>query len=283
MKSAATKDFWKLYSSLPEGIKKKATEYLRRMTKDVALKIGDELKDEVESFMKYCKSEGYSDNSYKIFFSIIMDNLVWDEFDDVKIFNESREKLPESPSWSGLIYALYPKREVHCGTNSSRSKGVSLGYNWTKDSLDIISKVRNDSAVSDLFKDLQEYGEFKNEEAIKVCKSLKICDSNGNLKIPVIEEDKTDDLYSECKKLAEKIANQVEYKLDFEKIENEFGVKGKAETIIIVYHEIMWVLLDYLESEKIIKKPKIFADPENAKEKDVADVMFVIFQKPEEE
>ncbi|MBU1627548.1 hypothetical protein KKB18_09290 [bacterium] len=116
-----------------------------------------------------------------------------------------------------------------------------------------------------------------------MCKSYNICDSNGNLKIPYIKEDTQNELYSMSKELAEKVAKEVlSWNDDLEMLRMRYELKSKNEVIVVMYHEIMWDLLDYLEAEGIIKKPKIFADPEKADMKDVADVMMIVKETVEE-
>ncbi|MBU1627549.1 hypothetical protein KKB18_09295 [bacterium] len=143
------------------------TRYMRTISKKIALDMATPLKEDIQELMSYLKSEGYSKNAYTILFSYVLDNLVWKEFRKIDGFITHEDFTPEKPIWNGLIYAMYPPRASNCGTNSSSSKGITLSVNWSEASMDLISKVRKDSAVSDMFKDLQEYGEFKNKKAIR--------------------------------------------------------------------------------------------------------------------
>ena len=274
----------KVYKTAFPILNPEETKFLRTISKSIALNMASPLKEDIQGLVRYLKSEGYSKNSYTILFSYVLDNLVWKEFKRIDDFKLHRTSSPEKPIWDGLIYAMYPPRESQCGTNSRETNGVRINYNWSEGGKALISKVSNDSAVSDMFKDLQEYREFRNKKAIKVCKSYKICDSRGNLKIPVIKEDSSNELYGMCKELAEKAAREVlANENDLIMLKERYELDSKNEVIVVIYHEIMWDLLDYLEGEGIIRKPKIFADPENAKPEDVADVMFVIFSKVEKQ
>ena len=42
------------------------------------------------------------------------------------------------------------------------------------------------------------------------------------------------------------------------------------------YHELMWDLMDHMESNGVIKKPIVFSEPEKAKQSDIADLVFIV-------
>ncbi len=87
------------------------TEYLREIVKEAAVKIGSELKEEVNN----SKEEGYEKNTYTILFSYILDVLDLDELGLESIF--IKPITAAEPFWVGLLWAFYQKRNFSCGTN----------------------------------------------------------------------------------------------------------------------------------------------------------------------
>ena len=139
--------------------------------------------------------------------------------------------------------------------------------------------MRNKPVIADLLKDLQDHGKLENKEAIKVLKSYNICDSEGNLEIPVIFENSSDELFTLCKSLTKKIRELILANLDFEKIEREFGLRSRYESLTLVINELLWDIVGYFEERGTIQKPVIFADTQNADLEDVADVMIVVMKE----
>ena len=254
------------------------TEYLRKITKESALRIGSELTGDVNVLKEILKSEGHEKNIYTILFSYILDDFVWHELEEARRIMERKITI-EKPFWAGFLWALYPPRKFSCGTNSSTDQGVGLYLNWSKTGGKLIFSVYSDGeAYTYLLEDIVKYGKVKNKKAITVFEPYNIFDPDGNFTIPVVVEDMSNHLYKSCKILAQKVAKQVVNILNIREFKNELAIKDRGETIIVAYHELMWDLLDYFENQGVIHKPVIFANPEKAKLKDVGDLIFIIRQ-----
>ena len=254
------------------------TECLRKATREAALIIGSGSEGEVHALKEVLRSEGYEKSSFTILFSYVLDDLVWDEMEEAGRILERKITI-EKPFWAGFLWAICPPREFSCGTNSSTNQGAGLYLNWSKIGRKLVFSVYSDrDAYSYLLEDILKHGKVKNEKAITVFKDYSIFDSKGDLTIPVIVENTSNNLYRLCKMLAQKVAEQVVNALDIENLESELHIKDRGETMAVAYHEIMWDLLDYFESQRVIQKPVVFANPEKAELKNVADLMFVVKQ-----
>ena len=84
--------------------------------------------------------------------------------------------------------------------------------------------------------------------------------------------------YKHSKDLSQKIAKQVNQIFDIQEIGKNLGIKDPNKTMIVLYHEFMWELLDYFENQGIIQKPIVFTNPEKAELKDVSDLIFIVKQ-----
>ncbi|MCK4353478.1 hypothetical protein KAW65_08750 [candidate division WOR-3 bacterium] len=256
------------------------TEYLRNITKVAALKMVPKLTDDIYSLRKLLKSNGYERNTYTILFSYILDNLVWYRLQEKKLVQAVHEMktTTKKPFWAGIVWAVYPSRDFSCGTNSSVEQGVGLYVNWSSATKQINSFYSDVKAFISLFEDLKKYGKVKNERAKQFFKPYNIFDSKGNFTIPIIVEDSSNKLYQTCISLSKKVAYQSLEVLNIENLQKKLQLKNMSETIVIIYHELMWDILDYLENHRIIQKPVAFANPEKAVSKDISDLIFIVKQ-----
>lgn len=254
------------------------TEYLRKITKEASLKIAPKLMRGVSALKKSLKSKGHEKNTYTILFSYVLDNLVWGELGEAKLIMK-RKITAEKPFYGGFLWAIYPPRDFFCGTNSSIDHGVCLYLNWSKVGAKLIFSLYSDfEAYYALLEDLKKYGKVKNEKVKQLFNPYRIFDSEGNFTVPVIVEDTSDSFYQLCKSLSQKVAKQVVRVLTIQDLKKDLDLKDSDEAIVVLYHEIMWDLLEQFEEMDIIQKPMVFTYPEGAKLKDVADLIFIVKQ-----
>lgn len=261
----------KKYKTLITILNAEETDEIRAETKEIAKKIVSIIQSDYTFFSKTLKEQKFENSIYSVFFSYVLDNIVWRKFESNKVLPEI-EISAEKPIWDGTIWFNYPKRIFECGTNSISYKNLTAATNWSDTSklsyteivdyntvltdLDINSKI-TDSKVKDT---LVKYG---------------ICDTNGKLKVPFIKKDTTNNFNICCNQIADKIFNYLDKNVDFSTIEKKYNIQSKGDAIIIIYHDIMWDILDLLEEIGQIKKPNAFSYPENSKPADLKDLFFI--------
>jgi hypothetical protein len=96
------------------------------------------------------------------------------------------------------------------------------------------------------------------------------------LQIPIIKADSTDVIYSQSKSIANIIVQYLNNNIDYSKVLANYPNIEKGQAITILYHEIMWDILDIMESTGQIKKPIAFGKPNEAKPTDLKDLMFIV-------
>jgi hypothetical protein len=52
-----------------------------------------------------------------------------------------------------------------------------------------------------------------------------------------------------------------------------------SQMIIILYHEMMWDMLNILEQQNIITRPIAFKDPIKVQPKDISDLLIIIIKQ----
>ena len=262
------------YKTLITIINEKETNEIRARTKEIAKKIVPKIQSDFSFFSKNLKEQGYENNVFTVFFSYIMDNIVWDKFEAKNII-PNQDLTVEKPIWNGTIWFIYPKRKFSCGTNSSSEENISAAVNWSDTSKLSLTKIVDYEAM---LKDLKKNNKITDTINIRKLKQYDICDINGNLKVPFLKKDSTNNFYICCNKIADKIFNYLITEVDFSSIEKKYNIQSKGDAIVILYHDIMWDILDIMEENGQIKKPIAFSHPDKAKPSDLKDI-FIIYEE----
>jgi hypothetical protein len=68
------------------------------------------------------------------------------------------------------------------------------------------------------------------------------------------------------------LKNNIDYSIMLDNYPN----MEKGQGIIILYHEIMWDILDIMEEKGKLEKPVAFKEPAMARPEDLKDLIFII-------
>jgi len=248
------------------------TKKIREETYNYALKIISEINKDYKTLKKILLNQGFEGNTYTIFFSYVMDDLVWDELEKLN-YKTIRELTPDNPFWSGNVWFIYPKRNFSCGTNKMSHDGYTANVNWSYDSGVSFNKYKNLSLMIDEYKLNRKITNKSNKDILM---NYGLCKTDGSVNFPIIKNDENDDINNISNKIAKTITDFLIKEIDFSSIMSQYNINSKTETVVILYHEIMWDILDILEKDNKIKKPKAFLEPDNCKKTDFKDLFFLI-------
>jgi len=252
------------------------TGKIRAHNKSVVPRLADYIRQDVAQLSGVLESMTRKNNIYSILFSYILDGMVWDMFEEKNLVKKM-EITAKAPFWSGEVWAIYPARAFECGTNSITDKGVSFKVNWSEKTIPkMIPFVADWKNQLQMFNDYLEKGRVVNEEAKKVFAPFNLYDKDGYFTIPVIEEKEDNELYRISCAISEKVAERVPKILDLSGLTEKYGFRDNGQAMVIVYHEMMWDLMDYFEEEGLVGKPVAFASPEKVEQKDIADLVFIV-------
>ena len=250
----------------------KYTKQLRKKSKQIAENIIPIFKKDYEKFLSILNLKGLQRNSYSLFFAFVLDGLVWDIMENNgEISNSNITK--ENPFWNGTFWILKPKRNFSCGTNSLTSDNFSINVNWSDNSRISISSY---SMLREFLNDYKENGKITKIETFKEFRDNNLFDKNGKIQIPVITKSDSDIVYLESKKIAEIVVEYLSTKVDYTSILIDYPNLSKGQKTIILYHEIMWDILDIMEDNKLLQRPIAFKAPMKAKKKDLKDLVFIV-------
>jgi hypothetical protein len=109
--------------------------------------------------------------------------------------------------------------------------------------------------------------------------SFGIFDDSGKLLIPTIVQDENNELFRMSRKISLDIAEKVPQLISLEQLKKKYDFRDIPQTVVVVYHELMWDLMDEFEEKGIVEKPILFSDPDKATPENVADIVFVVQRK----
>jgi hypothetical protein len=123
-------------------------------------------------------------------------------------------------------------------------------------------------------------GSLKDPALIKMMQPYGLTNTNGQLTIPVIHEKSGDPVYTAALAISHEIAKEMIAIVHTPKFTHLLKKSDPAKAIVIGYHEYMWELLSYLESEGIISKPTALRDGEQVKASDLHSLVFMVETTP---
>ncbi len=249
---------------------------LREITASTAPQISSSIQTEAKRLTRILNSMDRSDNLYAILFSYILDGMVWDRFIGEGLMTTG-QLTADKPFWTGEVWAVCPARERSSGTNTLSDQGITMCICWSEAAIHKMKPFMDDwKNLIRIFDDYVEYGQVKDADARRVFAPFGLFSESGEFTIPVIEEQPGDQLFEASKAIAVKIRQQVPKAIDLSKLTRQFGFRDESQTLIIVYHELMWDIVENLVEQGIVGFPRPFINPEEGESNDIADLVFIV-------
>jgi hypothetical protein len=179
------------------------------------------------------------------------------------------------------VWALYPPRSFSPGTNSLSDHGVALKVTWTRDAIPrMLPFVSDFATLGRLVDEYADKGIVDDERVREVFGPFGLFDESGHFTVPVINEATSNALYRAANSIAKEVARQVPPLLDPAGLAAAFDLPDEQEALVVAYHELMWDVLDHLETSGLVHEPAAFAEPEKARPADIAALVFIVRGSP---
>ena len=213
-------------------------------------------------FVKELTKRNLSDNAYSLVFSYVLDGKIWNQ--KLPSFTE----LQMNTTWSGAFWALYNKRaESSCGTNGY---GEEIHQTWS----DELSYWLDERTIERFIDEYHKNGKVEDKDLLKKVKDWGLTDYKGNITIPIIDEKANDSLDIISDTIISKLAEILhKYSSSFMK---EYSLRNENVAKTILYHEVMWDIMDILTDNKLIIEPAILKGAEKASKQDFKKIVYII-------
>lgn len=251
----------------------KETKEIRAISKNISNDIFKIIEKDFNILMNEVEKQGFKKNLYTILFSYVMDDLVWKELENRKIVT-MRVIDVENPFWAGNIWFM-AKRNFSCGTNTyDADNNYLLKINWSENQTVLINSFPQETFLQSL-----SQGKHTNLSLIDIANKYGITDLNGNITVPVIERNDNDKIHVISKKIANDITDYIVNQYNYDEFVKTYNINSKNESIVILFHEIMWDLLDVMQEKNLLSMPIAFSNPEKALNSDLKDIVIITSQE----
>ena len=245
------------------------TQQIRRQSKEFADSIFPAIEPRIRRLVGAFNDAGYSQQVYSLIFSYLLDNYIWgDEF------LSSPRSCEDHGTWSGAYWAMFESRNHDkIGTNGYGP----VKQNWT-DNLGYWMSMSNIMAFA---REVSANGgkRIEKQEVIDAVAGWGLTGENGNILIPVMYRNNNDKIDLLCRDITTDLSNAVRnHCVSWGKTHN---IASQQLSQVIFYHEVMWDLLDILESKGIISMPAILKGEEVGKEH-FGDICFIVLDSAAE-
>jgi hypothetical protein len=247
---------------------------LRAVLHVQAVELGGSLLPDIKTFVSLLNQRGYRDEAYTIVFSYLLDNLVWDDFDQRHVL-PSMEITADRPFWSGALWAVYPRRGAP-GTNTRPYGGWTLSVMWTQPVQPLLAPLYRSSLVEPFLADLEKLGSVSDPGIRSQMLALGIVAADGKPTVPIIREVNSDAVFASSRAIAHKVSEGMLRAAQSPDLFALAGTGDRGVALIVAYHEFMWELLAYLEQAKVVLPPAIVSAKTPADPRQVHDLVFIV-------
>ena len=257
-----------IYSTSMNIFGRDETAAIRRQSKEFADSIFPVIEPEIKQLISAFDKAGYANQTYSLIFSYLLDTYIWD---DERL--SSPISCEDHGTWSGAYWAMYESRSHDkIGTNGFGP----VRQNWT-DSLGYwLSSKKLISFAQEVMK--TKGGRIENRDVIDAVEGWGLTDEKGNILIPVLHARSNDNIDVRCKSITNRLSDAVKkYCATWYKGHN---ISSERVGQIVFYHEVMWDLLDILESRGMITMPAILKGKEVGKQH-FGDICFIVIDDSE--
>jgi len=167
------------------------------------------------------------------------------------------------PFWAGEIWALETSPEDWVGTSTFAERGVTLKILQGRQSQETARALMNErDSIRLALREYLELGRVDDPQAIEILGRFGILNAEGMFVVPIIDEIGRDSVFLATEQLTSKLVDWALSEIDFAALRTEFGLRDEPQTLVVVYHELMWSLMSILEDQAIVDRPKSLDDDE---------------------
>ena len=259
-----------VYSTTMKIFDKSETDAIRNQSKQFADSIFPLIEPDIKKIISEFSKAGYSKQTYSLVFSYLLDSYIWD---DQRL--ASPVSCENHGTWSGAYWAMYDNRtHDKIGTNGYGP----VKQNWT----DNLGYWLNSNKLVSFAKEVikTKGNRIENQSVIDAVAGWGLTDENGNILIPMIHANNNDNIDVLCKKITDKLSNAVKSYCSTWYASHNIPSEKLGQ--IIFYHEVMWDLLEIIESNKLISMPPILKGEEVGKQH-FGDICFIVIDDSDDE
>jgi hypothetical protein len=253
-----------------------ATGELRDEARGMAQKAVAAVRPEIDSLNQALEAGGLQRHAYTVYFSYLLDGMAWgflEEYRRVPV----RRLSAARPFWAGELWALESAPTDWLGTATIADRGLTLRVLMSRPLEARLKPLLGARPwIKKALKDYLVDGRVGEGEAQELLEIFGIVDEHGSVKIPVIDEIGGDDVFRAVEKLTSRLVDWLLAEVDLEALRASYGLRSEPQTLVIVYHELMWSLMSELEQEGFVERPEVLNNPEAMTNQDLGQLVLLV-------
>lgn len=255
---------------------------LRRETGAIAASLLESLGDDLAEFLRRLTVFGLEQHSYAMMYSYILDGTVWGFFEEFRKVSP-RSLSARRPFWAGHVWMMPPRDSFTPNpTWAISSQGMVFKVASSKASSDLVEQLTNERSV--LRAALSETGGDGKVETAELREALGrfgLVDDVGIWLVPLIDEVEKGAIFRSAETVSAALVDAIldPERVDLDGLRDRYGLRGEERTLVIVYHELMWDLLDRMERSESVSRPPIL-DAEQGDPRELPSLAFLIDRRP---
>lgn len=224
----------------------------RKLSLDIANELYPKIKGPCITFIDFLKQENFEASIYSILFAYVLDGKVWESINTFKEVNIAA-------TWEGACWAFYFPRTFSSGTNTTKAFHIC----WSKKAPAFVFDELDHTFMLKFQEDYSNYGRIVSSDLLDKSLSLGLIHADGSLRIPVLD---SQDAASRLNILSDAIISPIIHYFKETNIvyafQQQFGIRAEQERLAVtmLYHEVMWDLIDLLLADQLIRYPLVWED-----------------------
>lgn len=210
---------------------------LRRGTRALADGMVQRLESDIRQIRHQLCWQGHDRHHYAVIFGHAVDGVLWDELRGAGMV-PSTELSVDRPLWNGAFWAIYPPRDG-AGVNEIRCGDSTLVLVWTPATAAGLEALAASADIQQL-----------------------LADRGRQDMLPVVTINGKDPIHTASVQIAAAIASALDTDPHATELLDLLSPAPRRTAVVILCHELIWDLMDALETAGLVTRPTGFDDPQ---------------------
>lgn len=258
--------FGDLYSTFPV-LDAERTEALRAEVSELADTIAVAVEPRAGELARSLEAAGHGSQAYSVFFSYVLDGMAWRFFEEYSRI-PPRALSARRPFWAGEVWAIQPARSSWATTRSIAEGGVTLKTTLPPRSELGAALFADRRRLKRALAQFSTPGRPVPESERELLSRFGLLGEAGRWEVLVIDEVEKDPVFRAAERLTSDLVDEFLEIVALDPLRERYRFSTPQQALVIVYHELMWELMDRFETLGLVTPPDILTarDAENLEE-----------------
>jgi hypothetical protein len=248
---------------------------MREVLREEAARLVSSTAPDARSLAAAVENRGFPDHVYSVLFSYALDGRTWDILDAGNAM-PPLDITADHPFWSGLFWAVFPKRSKVPGTNSASRGKVEIKFTWTERTRSGLQRIQSSPGLGPFLESIGRGAPAAEPLTDKDGGRWRLVAADGTMLVPVIREQPGDPVFDAASRIAAAFAKRIQDPELLARLQDIIGTTRRSDTLLIAMHEFIWEALDAYQAAGIVRAPKSSSTKRAPSESDLRKFMLIV-------